>query len=160
MNEQPDPLETCPFCSTTNQRIAFASSASFIALYNIAPVLPGHSLIIPRIHVKSLRSLSDELISELFLFARQVTDLLLDFYKADAFDWSLQDNDSAGQTIPHLHLHIIIRHPSDLPEPGDWYQLLDSRNNIDTTGRPRLDMSEYSHVSEQLKAAFLIKTKE
>jgi bis(5'-adenosyl)-triphosphatase len=159
MNKQPDPLETCPFCSPENQRIAFASSESFIALYNIAPVLPGHSLIIPRMHVKSLRSLSEELICELFLFARQVTDVLLDFYEADAFDWSLQDNDSAGQTIPHLHLHIIVRHHSDLPEPGDWYQLLNSQKSIDNVGRPRLDITEYSLLTDRLKAAFLRITK-
>ena len=141
MNKQSNPLESCPFCSTDNQRIAFASSASFLALYNIAPILPGHSLIISKMHIKSLRSLSDDHIGELFLFARQVTDVLLDYYQADAFDWSLQDNEAAGQTVPHLHLHIIIRHSSDLPEPGDWYQLLDNQKNIDSAGRSKLDIT-------------------
>jgi bis(5'-adenosyl)-triphosphatase len=153
MIEQSNPLELCPFCSSDNQRVAFANSGSFLALYNIAPIFPGHSLIIPKMHVKSLRSLPDDLISELFIFARHVTDVLLSFYNADAFNWSVQDNESAGQTIPHLHLHIIIRKTDDLPEPGDWYQLLDKGANIDSSNRPRLDSMEYANIVEQLKAA-------
>ena len=154
MIEQNNPLEICPFCSPDNQRIAFAESGSFLALYNIAPIFPGHSLIIPRMHVKSLRSLSDDLVSELFLFARQVTDVLLSFYHSDAFNWSVQDNESAGQTVPHLHLHIIIRQPDDLPQSGDWYQLLDKEKNPDSSRRPRLNSIEYSKIVKQLKAAF------
>lgn len=148
------PLDKCPFCSPDNQRNAFASSSSFLAIYNISPILPGHSLIIPRMHVKSMRSLSDELTSELFLFARKVTEVLLAFYGADAFDWSLQDNDAAGQTVPHLHLHIIVRHPSDLPNPGDWYPLLDEQGKKGSDGRFRLNNDEYSRITGALKAAY------
>jgi bis(5'-adenosyl)-triphosphatase len=148
------PLDRCPFCSPDNQRNAFAFSASFLALYNVSPILPGHSLIIPRMHVKSMRSLSDELTSELFLFARKVTEVLLTFYGTDAFDWSLQDNDAAGQTVPHLHLHIIVRHPSDLPNPGDWYPLLDEQGKKGNDGRFRLNNDEYSRITGALKAAY------
>jgi len=155
MNKHSDQLVNCPFCSPDNQRIAFASSNSFLALYNIAPILPGHSLIIPKIHVKSLHSLSDELICELFVFARQVTNVLLNFYMADAFDWSLQDNEAAGQTIQHLHLHIVIRKPADLPNPGDWYPLLDSKKIGDSMERPKMDMTEYTMITGRLKSEFL-----
>jgi bis(5'-adenosyl)-triphosphatase len=154
MNEQAIPLDTCPFCSPDNQRVAFASSASFLALYNIAPILPGHTLIIPRMHVKSLRSLSDDLLSELFLFAREVTDVLLIFYQADAFDWSLQDSEAAGQTIPHLHLHIIVRLPFDLHDPGDWYPLLDEQGRNSSAKRSDMDIEEYTQVVEQLRTAY------
>jgi bis(5'-adenosyl)-triphosphatase len=154
MNKQSIPLDTCPFCLSDNQRIAFASSVSFLALYNIAPILPGHTLIIPRLHVKSLRSLSNELTSELFLFARQVTDVLLNFYHADSFDWSLQDNEAAGQTVSHLHLHILIRHPFDLPEPGDWYPLLDKQCINGSAERSVLDSSEYNRITGLLREAY------
>jgi bis(5'-adenosyl)-triphosphatase len=154
MTDISNPLHTCPFCSADNQGIAFASSESFLALYNIAPVFPGHSLIIPKAHVKSLRSLSDDHVSELFLFARKVTDVLLTYYASDAFNWSLQDNEPAGQTIAHLHLHIIIRQKNDLPEAGDWYQLLDNHNSIESFNRPRLSRDEYADIASKLKAAF------
>jgi bis(5'-adenosyl)-triphosphatase len=155
MNEESIPLDTCPFCSVDNQGIAFASSLSFLAIYNIAPILPGHSLIVPRIHVKSLRSLNDELISELFLFARRVTDTLLTYYNADAFDWSLQDNDAAGQTVQHLHLHILVRHPLDLADPGDWYPMLDNHGSSGSSDRLHLDHTAYSQIVKNLKAAFI-----
>ena len=154
MNKQSIPLDICPFCSPDNQKIAFASSPSFLALYNIAPILPGHSLIIPRMHIKSLRSLSNEQISELFLFARQITDVLLAYYKAGAFDWSIQDNEAAGQTIPHLHLHIIVRHPADLNAPGDWYPLIDNHSKNGSSDRPALDAIEYSNVVENLSRVY------
>jgi bis(5'-adenosyl)-triphosphatase len=154
MTEQSIPMITCPFCSPDNQGIAFASSDSFLALYNIAPILPGHTLIIPRKHIKSLRALPDDLISEFFLFSRKVTEVLLKYYHADAFDWSLQDNEAAGQTVQHLHLHIIMRHPSDLPEPGDWYPLLESQNKNDSNQRPDLGKEEYSRVAESLKTVY------
>jgi bis(5'-adenosyl)-triphosphatase len=154
MKDQSIPLITCPFCSPDNQGIAFASSRSFLALYNIAPILPGHTLIIPRMHIKSLRFLSDELISEFFQFSRKVTEILLKYYKADAFDWSLQDNEAAGQTVQHLHLHIIVRHPSDLPEPGDWYPLLESQNKNESNKRPDLGKEEYTRIAESLRTAY------
>lgn len=149
----------CPFCNPAIQRNAFAFSGSFLALYNLAPILPGHSLIIPKNHIKSLRALPDQLVSEFFLFAREVTETLLFHYHADAFDWSLQDNEAAGQTVPHLHLHIVIRHPADLPEPGDWYPLLDAQEKSGSETRPKLNPAEYSEITEQLKAAFILKKK-
>jgi len=154
MNESSVHLQACPFCNPDTQRNAFASKGSFLALYNKAPIIPGHSLIIPRDHFESLRSLPDHLISEFFLFAREITETLLEFYKADAFDWSIQDNEAAGQTIPHLHLHIVIRHPADLPQPGDWYPLLDASQKSGSENRPVLETAEYTTITEKLRSAY------
>ena len=154
MHESSKFQQSCPFCFPDTQRNAFASSGSFLAIYNKAPILPGHSLIIPRKHFESLRSLPDDLIQEFFLFARKVTEALLGYFHADAFDWSIQDNEAAGQTIPHLHLHILIRHSADLPEPGAWYPLLDAQKNAGSEARPKLSESEYSEISGQLKSAY------
>lgn len=154
MIESAKPLQDCPFCLPGTLQNAFASSGSFLALYNKSPILPGHSLIIPRNHIESLRSLNNDLITEFFLFARKVTDVLLAYYHADAFDWSIQDNEAAGQTIPHLHLHIVIRRPADLPEPGDWYPLLDARKSSGSESRLKLSPSEYSEITAQLRSAF------
>jgi bis(5'-adenosyl)-triphosphatase len=147
-------LDTCPFCQPGIEGKAFATSNSFLALYNIAPILTGHSIIIPQMHIKSLRSLSNELVCELFLFARKVTDMLLAYYDAEAFDWSLQDGEAAGQTVSHLHLHIVVRFSSDLTEPGDWYPLLDSQSNINSFQRSKLTNEEYLEVTSKLQAFF------
>ena len=154
MNEAIKYSDTCPFCSPKTQQDAFASSGNVLAIYNKAPILPGHTLIIPIEHAESLRSLPDDLITEFFLFAREVTETLLSYYHANAFDWSIQDNEAAGQTIPHLHLHIVVRHPADLPNPGDWYPLLDAREKSGSEVRPRLRASEYTKITEQLRSAY------
>jgi bis(5'-adenosyl)-triphosphatase len=155
MQEQIRSADTCPFCLTDIQKHAFASSVSFLAIYNKSPILAGHTLIIPRLHVESLRSLTDGLISEFFIFARDVTEFLLDYYHAAAFDWSIQDNEAAGQTVPHLHLHIVIRHPADLPAPGDWFPLLDAQENAGSESRPQLSASEYAEITQRLSLAYI-----
>lgn len=146
--------EDCPFCSSACQRSAFHADDRFLAIYNIAPVLPGHSLVVPRAHVQSMLDFADSELAQFVLFARQVTHLLAGAFAADGFDWTIQDGRSAGQSVPHLHLHIIPRHAGDLPDPGDWYPALiaDGRATIDSAVRSRLTSTEHAHVSARLRA--------
>jgi bis(5'-adenosyl)-triphosphatase len=143
----------CPFCATDLQNAAFYADERFLALYNIAPVLPGHSLVLPRAHLGSLLELSDADLAAFVLFARRITRLLARAFTADGFDWTIQDGRSAGQTVPHLHLHIIPRHLGDLPEPGDWYPALMASESaqIDSDVRPRLTPAEHTHVTAHLR---------
>ena len=154
MSEVTNTTGTCPFCRPDIQKNAFAASGSFLALYNKAPILPGHTLIIPGVHIESLRSLTDDQISVFFRFAREVTETLLSYFHADAFDWSIQDNTAAGQTVPHLHLHIIIRHTADLPAPGDWYPLLDAWEKRGSDDRPQLSANDYEKITARLRSAY------
>ncbi len=108
----------CPFCSTTVQQSAFRADDRFLAIYNISPVLPGHSLILPRAHVQSLLDLADADLAAFVLFARRITRIVSRAFAGDGFDWTVQDGRSAGQSVPHLHLHIIPRHSGDLPRAG------------------------------------------
>jgi len=160
MNKATRHPDKCPFCLPDTHRNAFASSGSFLALYNKSPILPGHILIISRSHFDSLRLLPDELMTEFFLFARDVTETLLGYYQADAFDWTIQDNEAAGQSVPHIHLHIVVRHPDDLPDPGDWYPLLDAQKKTGSETRLKLSTSEYNEISEQLRTAHRLRSKQ
>ena len=111
----------CPFCRPWISEAVFAESQNFMAVYNIAPILPGHSLIVPKRHLESILDLSENELSEMMIFARKVTTVLLEVFHAEAFDWSVQDKEAAGQTISHLHLHMVPRLVGDLNEPGNWY---------------------------------------
>ena len=144
----------CPFCSTTVQQSAFRADDRFLAIYNISPVLPGHSLVLPRAHVQSLLDLADADLAAFVLFARRITRIVSRAFAGDGFDWTVQDGRSAGQSVPHLHLHMIPRHSGDLPRPGDWYPVLmgGERAPIDSDNRSRLTPAEHASVTQRLRA--------
>jgi bis(5'-adenosyl)-triphosphatase len=144
----------CPFCEPDIQDATFAESKNFRAIYNIAPILPGHALVIPRRHVESLLALDESGLGEMMTFARQVTQFLLRVFEGEAFDWTVQEGAAAGQSVPHLHLHIIPRQKDDLPRPGHWYRVLrDSLNvdAIDSERRPRLTPDQRREIVEHLR---------
>jgi bis(5'-adenosyl)-triphosphatase len=149
-------LTACPFCHKNIQRAQFAESGGFRAIYNRAPILPGHSLIIPKQHIESLMELTESELAEMTIFARKVTSSLSKIFHAEAFNWCLQDGLAAGQTVPHLHLHLIPRLPADLPSPGDWYPLLEkSETEIDSELRARLTPEQIDQIVQKISASLL-----
>lgn len=148
MNRKP-----CVFCDEKIIDSVFAASENFRAIYNIAPVLPGHSLIIPKKHYQSLEDLPEILMGEMMHFSRATWMLLKKVFGAEAFDWILQDGKAAGQTVMHLHIHLIPRKELDLPEPGDWYPQLKKKESefIDSLQRPRLLPAEMKQIVQYLK---------
>ncbi len=146
---------SCLFCRKEIIEKSFYNTERFSAIYNIAPILPGHSLIIPNKHYTSLFELPEDELCEMMLFARKITTVLKTIFNCDGFDWTIQDGISAGQTVPHLHLHIIPRKPLDLPEANEWYSKI--RENevqmLDSANRERLSDVEYDSITQLLKKA-------
>ncbi len=136
----------CPFCAPAVADITFMESDGFRAIVNIAPILPGHSLIIPKRHVESLLELSDDEAAEMVKLSRRAVALLMRFYGSDGFDWTIQESEAAGQSVLHLHLHLIPRTHGDVPDPGDWYTRL-----IEFRERPRLTHDEMRRIAERLR---------
>jgi bis(5'-adenosyl)-triphosphatase len=151
MNNEIDP--GCPFCRADVQANSFAETENFLAIYNISPVLPGHSMVIPRRHLPGLMDLSDPQLCEMSLFARDVIKVLAKAFDQRDFDWTIQDGAAAGQTVAHLHLHLIPRKAGDLPQPGDWYPLLEQNEHalLDSASRPRYDEQAIAAITAQLK---------
>lgn len=145
-------IEKCPFCRIQKEAV-FAESEHFLALYNIAPILPGHSLVIPKRHVESLMDLNDSELSEFMIFGRNVAKILIKAFKTPSFNWTIQEKEEAGQTIAHLHMHIIPRKQGDLPQPGDWYPLLQKNQSevIDSTSRTRLTVQQIREMVSYIK---------
>ncbi|MBI9035243.1 MAG: HIT family protein [Bacteroidales bacterium] len=144
----------CPFCDPDIKPSIFAQSPNFMAVYNIAPVLAGHSMIIPKSHIEHLSELNPELYIEMMEFTRFITVKLCTAFKTNDFNWSLQEGISAGQTVNHLHLHILLRNHGDLNEPGDWYKLLSNSTELDSLNRPRLNKKQISEAVAFLKPHF------
>jgi bis(5'-adenosyl)-triphosphatase len=94
-----------------------------------------------------LLALTNLEISHLFQLARRATDILLQEFEGEGFDWTLQDGEAAGQTVPHVHLHVVPRKRGDLLD-GDWHQQV-----LDSASRPPLSAEELQAVVERLRHA-------
>ncbi|WP_161622710.1 HIT family protein [Cesiribacter andamanensis] len=144
----------CPFCSKTPPYFIL-ESRQFAAIYNLSPILPGHSLIIPKWHVESLFALTDQQLAEFMQLGRDMARLLGEVFRTDAFDWAIQEKEAAGQSVPHLHMHVVPRRIGDLPQPGDWYQALEksTSGDIDTYHRFRLSEAQLLELTARLRQA-------
>ncbi len=143
----------CPFCEKSVQSSVFLTRNNFSAIYNIAPVLPGHSLIIPKAHITSILELSNNELFEFFDTARFALRILMKAFNTDAFDWSIQEKPEAGQTIEHLHLHIVPRLTGDLSRPGEWYPRIHHNDDevMDSENRARLSNKALHIIVNKLR---------
>jgi bis(5'-adenosyl)-triphosphatase len=79
----------------------------------LKPLLPGHVLVSPLRVQPRLSDLTKDEIADLFLTATRIQRTLKRLYKADAFNVAVQDGEAAGQSVPHVHCHIIPRTAGD-----------------------------------------------
>jgi bis(5'-adenosyl)-triphosphatase len=92
-------------------------------------------------------------LAEFAIFAQRVTGFLQYVFNSVGFNWTIQEGEAAGQSVMHLHLHIIPRTAGDLPHPGDWYPRLRESvsRHIDDETRPRLTRQQMDSVVEHLR---------
>ncbi|WVQ94473.1 hypothetical protein IAU59_001552 [Kwoniella sp. CBS 9459] len=107
------------FAAFDVSRQVFYRTALSIGIVNLKPLLPGHVLIVPKRIVPRLADLQPNEVTDLFLAVQHVGKVLEEVYKAKALTVSLQDGAVAGQSVPHIHIHIIPRHPEDYEGEND-----------------------------------------
>ncbi|WP_245579372.1 HIT family protein [Chitinilyticum aquatile] len=81
------------------------------------PVSPGHSLIIPHRHVSSFFELTSSEREALILLLDETKQALQEEFKPDGYNIGINDGPAAGQTVAHLHIHLIPRYSGDLADP-------------------------------------------
>ncbi|MFH1029383.1 MAG: HIT family protein [Pseudomonadota bacterium] len=106
----------CPFCNPDTPGIIMANDHA-IALYDGYPVTPGHALIIPRRHIASLFEATGEEQAALLELLAEMRQLLLGEYRPDGFNIGINDGIAAGQTVMHMHIHLIPRYAGDTADP-------------------------------------------
>ena len=107
---------SCPFCALPAERILLLADEALV-IRDAFPVSPGHTLVVPRRHIGSFFELTDaERVCMVELLARAKAELDLSF-QPDGFNIGINDGAAAGQTVPHLHLHLIPRYRGDAPDP-------------------------------------------
>ena len=107
----------CPFCKVESEREISASSLLSVAFYDGFPVSPGHALIIPKRHVSSFFDLSKEERQDLLNLADSVKRILEERYHPDGYNIGINVGEAAGQSIFHVHMHLIPRYQGDVPSP-------------------------------------------
>lgn len=144
----------CPFCNKGKEDF-FLESVNFAAIYNISPILPGHSLIISKHHVESLFELSESELREFTVLGRNTAQFLSGIYNTKAFDWAIQEKEAAGQSVAHLHMHVVPRATGDLKDAGDWYQELEKSQSksVDISGKFQLTEKQLKEITDHLKSA-------
>lgn len=107
---------SCPFCTLDPSRIIL-SNGHAIAICDGFPISKGHTLIIPKRHIASLfeaTAVEQTALLELLTKTRQQ---LQDELRPDGFNIGINDGTAAGQTVMHLHIHLIPRYVGDQPDP-------------------------------------------
>jgi diadenosine tetraphosphate (Ap4A) HIT family hydrolase len=81
------------------------------------PVSPGHSLVIPKRHVGSFFEVTAAERAALLALLDKAKDLVEQAHKPAGYNIGINDGAAAGQTVPHLHIHLIPRYTGDQADP-------------------------------------------
>lgn len=107
-------MTACAFCDIIAGRVAadiILDEPEALAFLDRRPVFPGHTLLIPRLHVDSLDELPPGLVGPLFDAARRLSRAVRVAVEADGSFVAV--NNHISQSVPHLHVHILPRRRRD-----------------------------------------------
>lgn len=110
-----DPL-TCPFCNPPEDEIVLQNNLCY-ARYDRYPVSPGHLLLIPYRHIPTLFDATDAEEIALLALVREAKTLLDGRFHPDGYNVGVNVGKAAGQTVMHLHVHVIPRYEGDVEDP-------------------------------------------
>jgi diadenosine tetraphosphate (Ap4A) HIT family hydrolase len=102
---------------TERSREILAENCSFIAVFDSFPVNEGHALIISKRHISTFFEVSNGEATDLLDALAEVKARLDGRFHPDGYNIGVNCGEAAGQTIPHLHVHLIPRYPGDVENP-------------------------------------------
>jgi diadenosine tetraphosphate (Ap4A) HIT family hydrolase len=109
-------LKPCPFCTLPPDRIADHNDLALV-IRDGFPVSPGHTLVIPKRHVGSFFDLSEEEVQSMMALLKAAKITLNEELSPDSYNIGINDGPQAGQTVPHVHMHLIPRYQGDIEDP-------------------------------------------
>ena len=104
-------------CLLSRRVEIICETATCVAFYDGYPVSPGHALIIPKRHVASYFDLTNherEAMNVMLQYVKQKVD---ERYHPDGYNIGINVNEAAGQSVFHVHMHLIPRYKGDVPNP-------------------------------------------
>ncbi|XP_075369945.1 bis(5'-adenosyl)-triphosphatase isoform X3 [Mycteria americana] len=102
--------------------VVFLKTELSFALVNRRPVVPGHVLVCPLRPVERFRDLCPEEVADLFRTAQRVGNVVEKHFCGTSLTISVQDGPEAGQTVKHVHVHVLPRRAGDFSRNDDVYE--------------------------------------
>ena len=106
----------CPFCAIDASRIEGQNAHAFWFRDGF-PVSAGHSLVIPKRHIASFFEVTAAERAALLGLLDEAKALIAGEHRPDGYNIGINDGAAAGQTVPHLHIHLIPRYAGDMTDP-------------------------------------------
>ena len=103
----------------------FCETALSVGLVNLKPVVPGHVLVITRRVVPRFADLTPDEIADLWTLAKRVGSVLEAHHGATSLTFAIQDGPQAGQTVPHVHVHVLPRRAGDFENNDEVYDRIE-----------------------------------
>jgi len=110
-----DPNNPCLFC-TDAKGVSLQNELAYSARDSYA-VSPGHSVVIPRRHVAEFFDLTPEEVADCMELIKKEKKLLDEEFSPDGYNVGVNVGPAAGQSIHHVHIHIIPRYKGDVENP-------------------------------------------
>lgn len=107
----------CVFCNLESGKELITETATAIAFLDSYPVNPGHTLIVPKRHVADYFELSIHEQRALWLVVNRCKTIIQKRYNPDGFNVGINVSEAAGQSIFHVHIHLIPRYKGDVENP-------------------------------------------
>jgi len=107
----------CPFCNLASKVELISETATAVAFLDSFPVNPGHTLIVPKRHIDNYFELTIHEQRALWLVVNRCKMLIQKRFNPDGFNVGINVGESAGQSIFHVHIHLIPRYKGDVENP-------------------------------------------
>lgn len=105
--------DDCIFCKIVNGEIPsrkLYEDDNFIVIMDLSPASKGHSLVIPKEHYANIYEMPEALCGEAMKVAKKMAVKMTNALQADGFNIMQNNNEIAGQTVFHFHMHLIPRY--------------------------------------------------
>ncbi|XP_077714383.1 bis(5'-adenosyl)-triphosphatase isoform X4 [Canis aureus] len=127
--------------------VVFLKTELSFALVNRKPVVPGHVLVCPLRPVERFRDLRPDEVADLFQATQRVGMVVEKHFQGTSLTFSMQDGPEAGQTVKHVHVHVLPRKAGDFHKNDSIYDEL-QKHDKEEEDSPTLWRSEEEMAAE------------
>ena len=107
---------SCTFCNIDKKRIILENELAF-AIYDSFPVSRGHMLIIPKKHIRNYFETDEHTKLQLWKLVDECKEMADKKFAPQGYNIGINCGEAAGQTVMHLHIHLIPRYTGDIENP-------------------------------------------